>query len=80
MIKFSPAGRSSKLLGLIPAGWYPGAVLFDARRARLVVANIKGHAVEPKADELTGGTGFNSHQYHGSVSLIPFRRSTSSSG
>ncbi|MGD1009018.1 MAG: bifunctional YncE family protein/alkaline phosphatase family protein [Candidatus Aminicenantales bacterium] len=71
VIKFSPAERASKLLGLIPAGWYPGAILFDARRAGLVVTNIKGHAVEPKADDETGGTGFNSHQYHGSVSLIP---------
>jgi YVTN family beta-propeller protein len=71
VIRFSPAKRNSKLLGLIPAGWFPGAILFDARRAGLIVANIKGHAMEPKPDEATGGTGFNSHQYHGSVSLIP---------
>jgi YVTN family beta-propeller protein len=71
MIEFSPAERNSRLLGLIPAGWFPGAILFDARRAGLVVANIKGHAVEPRSDDATGGTGFNSHQYYGSVSLIP---------
>jgi YVTN family beta-propeller protein len=71
VIQFSPAERRSKLLGLIPAGWFPGAVLFDERRKGLVVANIKGLASEPKADKSTGGTGFNSHQYHGSVSLIP---------
>ncbi|MGZ7065305.1 MAG: beta-propeller fold lactonase family protein [Candidatus Aminicenantales bacterium] len=71
VIRFSPGGRSSKLAGLIPAGWFPGALLFDARRSALAVANIKGHAVEPAVDKSTGGTGFNSHQYHGSVSLIP---------
>jgi YVTN family beta-propeller protein len=71
VIRFSPADRSSRLVGLIPASWFPGAVLFDARRKGLAVANIKGLAVEPKLDRATGGTGFNSHQYYGSVSLIP---------
>jgi len=71
VVRFRPAGRASKLLGLIPTGWFPGAVLFDARRSGLAVANIKGHAAEPKLDKATGGTGFNSHQYSGSVSLIP---------
>ena len=71
VIRFSPGDRSSRLAGLIPAGWFPGAVLFDARRGALAVANIKGHAVDPEADKSTGGTGFNSHQYYGSVSLIP---------
>jgi YVTN family beta-propeller protein len=70
-IEFRPARRQSRMRGLIPAGWFPGAVLFDERQGSLAVANIKGHAVEPKADKETGGTGFNSHQYHGSVSLIP---------
>lgn len=70
VILFSPGDRSSRLAGLIPAGWFPGAVVFDARRGGLAVANIKGHAVEPRYDKSTGGTGFNSHQYYGSVSLI----------
>jgi YVTN family beta-propeller protein len=76
VIRFSPGNRSSELSGLIPAGWFPGAVLVDARRKSLAVANIKGHAVEPRRDKSTGGVGFNSHQYHGSVSLIriPKRR------
>jgi DNA-binding beta-propeller fold protein YncE len=71
VIEFSPGDRSSTLVGLIPAGWFPGAILFDARRNTAIIANIKGHAVEPKFDKATGGTGFNSHQYYGSVSLIP---------
>lgn len=59
----------SKLLGLIPVGWWPGAVTFDAARKRIHVANIKGLPREPK-EQSGGGTGFNSHQHFGSVSLI----------
>ena len=34
----------SRLLGLIPVGWFPGAVVHDAERKTLYVANIKGFA------------------------------------
>lgn len=61
---------SSKLLGLIPAGWFPGAIAYDADRNALFVANIKGISGVKKFDKESGGTGFNSHQYHGSVSLF----------
>lgn len=71
VVHFDPEDRESELLGLIPVGWFPGAVTFDAKRQTLCVANIKGHAVEPKLDKETGGKGFNTHQYHGSVSLVP---------
>jgi YVTN family beta-propeller protein len=71
VIRFNPAGRRSQFLGLIPTGWFPGAVLFDARRTALCVANIKGLPVKRARDRATGGAGFNSHQYTGSVSLIP---------
>jgi hypothetical protein len=40
VIQFKP-GRS-KLLGLVPVGWFPGAILHDATRKALCVANIKG--------------------------------------
>ncbi len=59
----------SKLLGLIPVGWYPGAVVFDATRSRLHVANIKGLPRDPKRQS-NGTQGFNSHHYNGSVSLV----------
>lgn len=79
VVKFDPADRASKLLGLIPAGWFPGALAFDAARKQLCVANLKGHAVEPKpAEDNAGGpgaAGFNSHHYFGSVSLVPQPRS-----
>ncbi|MEN6559649.1 MAG: beta-propeller fold lactonase family protein [Acidobacteriota bacterium] len=69
-IKFSPARRRSRLVGLIPAGWFPGALALNARQGRLYVANIKGHAVEKIPYKQTGAPGFNSHQYHGSVSIF----------
>ncbi len=70
VIGFDPGDRESKLTGLIPVGWFPGALAFDAVRGVLAVANIKGHAAVPKKDN-DGKTGFNSHQYNGSVSLVP---------
>ncbi len=64
---FAP-GRS-RLLGLIPVGWFPGAIVHDPRRKALYVANIKGAAgtqtLQPERH-----TGNNTHQYHGSLSLV----------
>jgi YVTN family beta-propeller protein len=75
VVSFDPAERGSRLRGLVPVGWFPGAVVLDAPRRTLHVANIKGHAAVPKeADEEAarpGAEGFNSHQYHGSLSLVP---------
>jgi len=71
VVNFDPADRESSLLGLIPVGWFPGAIVFDTENRRLCVANIKGLPVEPKQDRGTGGQGFNSLHYHGSVSLVP---------
>jgi YVTN family beta-propeller protein len=75
VIAFDPADRESRLRGLVPVGWFPGALAYDARRRILHVANIKGHAVTPKPYEAEGAApgaeGFNSHHYHGSLSLVP---------
>ena len=63
------SGRS-KVVGLIPTGWFPGAVAFDARRNRIDVANIKGIGSGrhiPPGEPVK----YNSHQYFGTVSLIP---------
>jgi len=59
----------TRLLGLIPVGWHPGAVVVDAARGRLAVANIKGLPAKPKPRN--GTEGFNSHHYHGSITLLP---------
>jgi YVTN family beta-propeller protein len=71
VVAFAPRKRKSRLVGLIPVGWFPGALAYDAPRRTILVANIKGHAVEPAPYEPTGAPGFNTHHYHGSVSLVP---------
>lgn len=60
----------SKLAGLIPVGWYPGALVFDGQRRMLHVANIKGLPEHPKRQS-GGQEGYNTHHYHGSVSCVP---------
>jgi YVTN family beta-propeller protein len=59
---------ASKVVGLIPTAWYPGALRCTADGKRLVVANVKGVGslarVRPK-DE-----GHNTHDFLGSVSII----------
>jgi YVTN family beta-propeller protein len=66
---FDFAPRKSQLLGLVPVGWFPGAVVHDPQRKMLYVANLKGlastRALNPARD-----TGNNSHQHHGSLSLV----------
>jgi len=69
-ISFSPAKRKSRLKGLIPVGWFPGALALNARQGILYVANVKGHAVDKIPYKQTGAPGFNSHQYQGSVSMF----------
>jgi YVTN family beta-propeller protein len=56
------------LAGLIPAGWYPGAVAVSADGKRLFVANVKGHGSlsQPRDKD----KGHNSRDFLGSVSLI----------
>jgi YVTN family beta-propeller protein len=58
----------STLAGLIPTGWYPGAIVASPDGKRLFVANLKGHGSlsQPRAIE----KGKNSHDHLGSVSLI----------
>jgi YVTN family beta-propeller protein len=58
---------SGKVKGLIPSGWYPGAVLLSKDGSKLFVANIKGNG-SPQ----TGlrEKGINSHDHSGSVSFI----------
>jgi YVTN family beta-propeller protein len=59
----------SKLLGLIPVGWFPGAIAYDAQRKEIYVANIK--SLSPGRPSHTGETEFNSKEYYGSLSLVP---------
>src|SRR5207245_6236929 len=61
--------QESKLAGLIPTGWFPGAVLPTADGKTLYVANIKGvgSLSQPRPVE----RGKNSHDHLGSLSIIP---------
>jgi YVTN family beta-propeller protein len=65
-----PAGRPEKssVAGLIPTGWYPGAVRLTADGKRLVVANVKGHGSLGWRRPAVKGR--NSHDHLGSISLI----------
>ncbi len=70
VVDFAPKEPAeSTLRGLLPVGWYPGALALDETRNQIVVANIKGL---PKAPRQSGSrTGFNTHHYFGSLSLFP---------
>ncbi len=67
VIAFKP-GRS-ELRGLIPVGWFPGAIVSDAPRKAVYVANIKGIG-STKRLQPGEKVEFNTHQYFGTVSLV----------
>ena len=62
VFKFDPG--KSKLLGLVPVGWFPGSIVFDARRDSICVANIKQMGASNRRK-------YNSLEWHGSLSLVP---------
>jgi YVTN family beta-propeller protein len=80
VIQFAPG--KSRLTGCIPTGWYPAGLALDAARNALYVANIKGNGsrnVDWKGSRKVGGKaifGYNSHDYLGTVSLIPLPTSS----
>jgi YVTN family beta-propeller protein len=76
VFQFQP--RNSKLLGLIPVGWFPGAIAYDAGRHQLDVANLKSLPDQMEPARLGNGPGFNTKQYSGSLSLVPLRWATQS--
>ena len=59
---------TDKVTGLIPTGWYPGAVILNKAGTDLFVANVKG--IGGRWEERSKG-GFNSHDHMGSVTFIP---------
>jgi hypothetical protein len=64
----APNAGPSRLAGLIPTGWYPGAIAVSADGKKLFVANIKGHGslAQPPGQARKK----NSKQFLGSVSII----------
>ena len=75
VIEFAPG--KSRLVGLIPTGWYPAGLVVDKSRNAIYVANVKGTGSRDDGWQgkrvVKGKTvfGFNSHDHSGSVSLIP---------
>lgn len=67
VIDFKP-GKSTPR-GLIPVGWFPGAIVHDSARKTLYVANIKGIG-STKRLKPGDKVEFNSHQYFGTLSLV----------
>ncbi|PYV41477.1 MAG: hypothetical protein DMG06_16985 [Acidobacteria bacterium] len=57
----------SKLEGVIPTGWYPGALLLDSERRKLLVANTKGVG---SLDETDPAGGHKAKAYLGTLSII----------
>ncbi|HOX01577.1 MAG TPA: bifunctional YncE family protein/alkaline phosphatase family protein [Candidatus Paceibacterota bacterium] len=70
VIRFDPARNASGVAGLIPAGWFPGAVQYDPGRRALCVANIKGIGAA-KAFGPKDSVKLNTKDFFGTVSLIP---------
>lgn len=71
VFQFDPG--STQLLGLIPVGWFPGGIAYDVRDQELCVANIKSlpMARQMPPRRYGRGPGFNTHQFTGSLSLVP---------
>ncbi|HXF10392.1 MAG TPA: bifunctional YncE family protein/alkaline phosphatase family protein, partial [Desulfuromonadaceae bacterium] len=68
VVQFDPG--KSQLLGLMPAGWFPGGIAFDNTRKQVCVANLKDLPTAPMRAKLGSGPGFNSRQFSGSLSLV----------
>ena len=60
--------ENNKLLGFIPTGWYPGALLLDKNEKFLFVANTKGIGSRNLRSDRPG---YNSHNHMGTISIIP---------
>ena len=72
VFNFKPG--DSQMLGLIPVGWFPASIAFDARHEMLDVANIEDiapHMEKPVAHKAKRGMGYNTKEYYGSLSLAP---------
>lgn len=70
VVQFEPQDKESKLIGMIPTGWFPGAVVYHPRRDEICVANIKGIGAAKvfKPDEPIK---LQTKSFFGTLSLIP---------
>jgi YVTN family beta-propeller protein len=65
VVSLARVGQRDAVLGLIPADWYPGAVLVNAKS--LMIANVKGLGSRERGKE----KGYNVSQYTGTVTRVP---------
>ena len=70
VIQFEPEDNASKVLGLIPVGWFPSGIQFDARRNALCVANMKGTGAM-KILKSSDPVKLSTKDFFGTVSLVP---------
>jgi YVTN family beta-propeller protein len=71
VVQFEPAEKESAVVGLIPVGWFPGAVVVNITHPMICVANIKGIGANRdfKPEEKIK---LQSKDFYGTLSLIPF--------
>lgn len=70
VVQFEPEENASKVVGLIPVGWFPGAIQYDRARDLLCVANIKGIGAI-KSFAPNEQVKRSSKDFSGMVSLVP---------
>ncbi len=70
VVQFRPEAKASKVLGLIPVGWFPGAIQFHARTRTLFVANIKGMGAT-KTFKPGEKVKYNDKEFFGTISRVP---------
>jgi len=70
VVEFEPADNASAVTGLIPVGWFPGAVVVDPKRDLICVANIKGIGAE-RLFEPDEQVKLRSKDFFGTLSLVP---------
>jgi len=70
VVHFKPAEKESMVVGLIPVGWFPGAVAVNINRQMICVANIKGigAARDFKPEDKIK---LRTKDFYGTLSLIP---------
>lgn len=67
LIRFKPG--ESRLVGLVPVGWFPGAVVHDPSRQSIYVANIKGIGATKKYWPGEKSK-YKANQHFGTLSLV----------
>ncbi len=70
VVQFEPEDKESRVIGLIPVGWFPGAVVVHPQKEMLCVANIKGIGAA-KIFKRHEKVKLHSKDFFGTLSLVP---------